>query len=157
MSDAVEVVEQEHLIAQELQPIEVLGPLVVLDARDRRLQAGDVRFELDRGPVAEAHLDAVADRAQEPAGRGRRGEPDAAAHATSAVRLGEHAVGEELQPERAERVGQPRRRHDSERDDEQAGLGPVGELHRAPERAPRRREVGVARRRPRSNSRRLPP
>ena len=51
-----QVVEREHLIAQHREPVEVLGPFVVLDRRDRRLQRGDVRFERDRDLVAEAAL-----------------------------------------------------------------------------------------------------
>ena len=53
-----QVVEREHLVAQHREPVEVLGPLVVLDRRDRRLQRGDVRFERDRDLVAEAALHA---------------------------------------------------------------------------------------------------
>ena len=46
----VHVVEREHLVAQHAQPVEVLGPFVVLDRRHRRLQPRDVRFEEDRRP-----------------------------------------------------------------------------------------------------------
>ena len=53
------------------EAVEVLGPLVVLDRRHRRLQARDVRLEEDRHAVAEAPLRPVADDLEEP-GRGRR-------------------------------------------------------------------------------------
>ena len=72
----VHVIEHEHLIAQHREPIEVLGPLVVRDGRDRRLQPRDVRFERDRDLVAEAPLHARADRAEEPRRRGRHAEAD---------------------------------------------------------------------------------
>ncbi len=69
---AVDVIEEEHLLAEELQAIEIRRSLVVLDAGNRRLEMGDVGLDFDRRPVAEPHLDAAADRAQQPArGRGR--------------------------------------------------------------------------------------
>ena len=59
------------------EPVEVLGPLVVRDGRDRRLQPRDVRLERDRHLVAEAALHARADtcagtRSPWPTRRGRR-------------------------------------------------------------------------------------
>ena len=53
------------------EPIEIVGPLLVRDRRDRGLQPRDVRLERDRDLVAEAALHARADGAQEP-GRGGR-------------------------------------------------------------------------------------
>ena len=57
-----------------LEAVEVLGPLVVLDGRHRRLQARDVRLEEDRHAVAEAALRAIADDLEEPGRRGRHTE-----------------------------------------------------------------------------------
>ena len=41
----VHVVEHEHLIAQHGEAIEIVGPFVMLDRGDARLQLGDVRFQ----------------------------------------------------------------------------------------------------------------
>ena len=60
----VEVIQEEHLLAQELEAVEVLGPLVMLDARDGCLEMRDVRLDLDRRPIAEAALNSVAERPQ---------------------------------------------------------------------------------------------
>ena len=75
------VVEREHLVAEHAQPVEVLGPLVVLDRPHRGLEAGDVRFEGHADLVAEAALHAVeqhphvpgAHRRERPARRPRPG------------------------------------------------------------------------------------
>jgi hypothetical protein len=60
------VIEDEHLIAQHREAVEVVGALVVRDGRDRRLEPGDVRFERDGDPVAEAPLHPGADGLEEP-------------------------------------------------------------------------------------------
>ena len=65
----VHVVEHEDLVAQHRQPIEVFGPLVVLNGGDRGLQPRDVRFQRNRHPVTKTPLRTVADHAQKP---GRR-------------------------------------------------------------------------------------
>ena len=65
------MVEQERLVAQDLQPIEILGPLVVLDRRHRGLQSRDVRLDRDGGALAEQEVHPVARDAQQP-GRGAR-------------------------------------------------------------------------------------
>ena len=88
------------------EPVEVLGPLLVGDRRDRRLEPGDVRLERDRDLVAEAALHARADRAQEPGGRRRHAERRSAAIRTRRRSPLEHAVAEQLEPEREQRVGQ---------------------------------------------------
>ena len=69
-----QVVEREHLVAQHREAVEVLGSLLVLDRRDRRLQPRDVRLERDADPVAEAALHAVEQHLQVPR-RGRRDAP----------------------------------------------------------------------------------
>ncbi len=139
---AVEVVQQEDLIAQELEAIQVRGTLVVLDARGRRLQPRHVCFELDRGPVAEARLHARAERAHEPAAN-RRGR-EAGTRPRDERRLPrDDAVGEVFEPERAERVGQCGARDQHEGQDQQSRLGTIGEPERAHQRAPCGREVRV--------------
>jgi hypothetical protein len=70
------MVEREHLIAQYRQPVEVLGALVVLDRRDRRLQRRNVRFQRDRDLVAETALGPMEEHPQEPRRGGRRGQPE---------------------------------------------------------------------------------
>ena len=94
------------------EPVEVLGPFVVLDRRDRRLQRRDVGFERDRDLVAEAALHAREDDAEEPRGRGRRREPERGDHDAGPVVVVE-AVGEELEPQRDQRVGQRHERRSS--------------------------------------------
>ena len=54
----VHVIEDEDLVAQHRQAIEIVGPLVMRDARDRRLQLRDVGLERNRHLVAEAALNA---------------------------------------------------------------------------------------------------
>ena len=67
----VHMVEHEHLISQHGEPIEIIGPFVMGNGRDRRLQSGDVRFECYRHLVAKAPLHPGADRSQDPRGRCR--------------------------------------------------------------------------------------
>ena len=126
----VHVVEHEHLVAQHRQPVQVLGALVVLDGRDRRLKPGHVRFERDGQAVAKPALGAIAHDPQEP-GRGR-GRPEAdrrGQHEPAVVR--QHAVGQQLEPERQERVGQGRQQREPEGHDQEPRLGLVAPL-RAP-------------------------
>ena len=66
------VVEGEDLLAQHRQPVEVVGPLVVLDGGHRRLQPRDVGFEHDGDAVAEPSLHALRQHAEVP-GRCHRG------------------------------------------------------------------------------------
>ena len=58
------------------EPVEILGPLVVLDGRDRRLQRRDVGFERDRDLVAESPLRPVEHDSQEPRRGRRRRQPE---------------------------------------------------------------------------------
>ena len=108
----VQVVEQEHVLPEQLEPIEVAaGRSWCSSVGHDRLQAGDVRLELDRRPVAEAHLDARSERAQQPpAGGGRR--QARRRPADRAVVAAGDRVDEHLQPQRGERVRQPRQRHE---------------------------------------------
>ena len=103
-----QVVEREDLVAQHRQPVEVLGPLVVLDGGDRRLQPATCASSAMVDPVAEPALHAVPTDLQEP-GRRRRTRRGRArpAHDRGPVVV-EHAVGEQLQPQREQRVGQRR-------------------------------------------------
>ena len=135
----VHVVEHEHLVAQHRQPVEVLGPLLVRDGRDRRLQPGDVRLERDRHLVAEAALHARADRAEEPGRRRRHAEADRRAPHQAAVVL-EHAVAEQLEPQREQRVGQRGEQRQHERREHQPRLVAVAELAQPPHRRQRRRQ-----------------
>ena len=135
----VHVIEHEHLIAQHREPIEVVGALVVRDGRDRRLQPGDVRFERDRHLVAEAPLHARADRAQEPRRRGRHAEADGR-RAHEAGPLLEHALAEQHQPQREQRIGQRGELRQHERGEHQPRLVAVAELAQPPHRRQRRRQ-----------------
>ena len=101
----VHVVEHEDLVAQYRKPIEVLGPLVMLDGCDGGLEPGYMGLEGDGHPLAEAALRAVADDVQEPARRSRSTQPDGRHHDESSVCL-EHAVCKELEPQRQQRVRQ---------------------------------------------------
>ncbi len=94
----VHVVEHEDLVAQDRQAVEVQRALLVGDRGDRRLQAGDVRLERDRDPVAEAALHARAERSQEPGGRRRHAEAEGGRHQQAPV-AAEDALPQELQPE----------------------------------------------------------
>ena len=135
-----QVVEREHLIAQHREAVEILGPLVMLDGRDRRLQGRDVGFERDGDLVAEPALHAGEHDAQEPRGRGRRRQSERGDDDAAAVVIVE-PVGEELEPQRDQRVGDRHHDRHREREEQAARLGAVAELHRAPERAERRGQV----------------
>ena len=100
----------------------------------------DVRLERDRHLVAEAPLHARADGAQEPGRRrrtrrGRSPQPRAAAGP-----MLEHAVAEQHQPQREQRVGQRRELRQHERRQHQPRLVPVAELAQPPHRRQRRRQ-----------------
>ncbi len=138
-----QVVEREHLIAQHREPVEILGSFVVLDGGDRRLQGRDVRFERDGDLVAETPLRPVEHDLEEPCCRRGCREPEGGDDDAAVVMVVE-AVGEELQPQRDQRVGQRHHDRHREREHEPTRLGLVAELHRAPERAQRRGQlVGV--------------
>ena len=62
----VHVVEHEDLISQHRQPVEVVGPFLMSDRRDRRLQLRDMGLESDRDLVAESALNAHGHRGEEP-------------------------------------------------------------------------------------------
>ena len=128
-----EMVEREHLVAQHGQPVEELGSLVVLDRRHRRLQLGDVGLECDADPVAEAALKAVEQHAQVPgAGRGD-GQAGGGDEDAGPIAVGD-AVGQHPQPERQEHVRQRGDHGHREGGHEELRLGPVAQLHRAPQR-----------------------
>ena len=149
----IHVIEHEHLIAQHRQAVEVLGTLVMGDAGDRRLQARDVRFERDRDPVAEAPLHSGAHRAEEPRRRGRCAEPDGRG-ANEARPVLEHALAEQHEPPREQRIGQRRQLRQHECREHQPWLVPVAEPAQPPHRGERRRQIADAVRRPGGSLRR---
>ena len=103
------MVQREYLVPQHRKPVEVLGPFLVLDARDRRLQPRDVRFDRHGRAIAEPPLHAVARDLQEPSCGGRCAQPNRREeHSVALIVL--NAVREQLQPQREQRIGQ-RRRH----------------------------------------------
>ena len=53
-----QVVERKHVLAQDVQAVEVGRPLVMFDRRDRSEQTRDVCFERDRHVIAKAPVDA---------------------------------------------------------------------------------------------------
>ena len=136
----VHVVEHEHLVAQDREPVEIVGPLVVLDGGDVRLQPRDVRFQGDGDPVAEAALGTVADDAQHPRQGGRGGEAARGDGDEGGV-AADQPVGEELQPHRHQRVGEGGQERERERDGQQRRLGVEAAPERAPHRRQRRRHV----------------
>jgi hypothetical protein len=75
----------------------------VRDGRDRRLEPRDVPFERDRHFVAEAALDARADRAKEPRGRRGHAERDCGDPYEPAVAL-QDSLAEQLEPEGKKRI-----------------------------------------------------
>ena len=135
----VHVVEHEHLVAEHRQPIEILRPLLVRDRRDRCLQLRDVRLERDRHPVAEAALHARADGAEKPRRRRRHAEADRRAlHQPGPVL--EHALAEQHQPQREQRIGQRGELRQHERRHHQARLVAISQLAQPPHRRQRRRQ-----------------
>jgi hypothetical protein len=66
----VHVIEHEHLVAQDRQPIEIFGALLVRDRRDGRLKPRHVRFQRDRDLVSEPPLHTGADGPQDPGSAG---------------------------------------------------------------------------------------
>jgi hypothetical protein len=67
----VNVIEDEHLVAQNGQAVQNLGPLVMLDSDYRGLQSRYQRLQRDGYLFAEPALGAVADYAQKPRARHR--------------------------------------------------------------------------------------
>jgi hypothetical protein len=133
------MVEHEHLISQHGEPIEIVGTFVMGNGRDRGLQAGDVRFEGNRHLVAKAPLHPGADRSQEPRGRCRQAETDGRqAHEAGLVL--EHALPEEHEPERDQRVGQRRKLRQHERGDHQPWFVLIPEPAQPPHRRQRGRQ-----------------
>ena len=92
------MIEHEHLIAQHREAIEIVGPLVMRDRRDRGLQARDVRFERDRHAIAEPPLHAGADDAEEPGGGGGHADADRGGLDERGP-LFDHALTEQHQPQ----------------------------------------------------------
>ena len=133
----VHVIEHEDLVAQDREPVEVVGPLLVGDGRHRRLQPRDVGLEGDGDLVTEATLHASADRAQEPRGGGGQAEADGGGDEQAAVAL-ERARAEQLQPQRQERVGQRGEQRQHERGHQHPRLVAVTE----PQYPPHRGESG---------------
>src|SRR3977135_2650059 len=79
------------------------GTLVVRDGGPRRLEPGDVRLEGNRDLVTEAPLHSCAHRAEEPGGGGGYAETDGR-RAPQTGPVVQHALTEEHQPEREERI-----------------------------------------------------
>ena len=100
-----EVVEGERLVAQHGEAVEVLRPLLVLDRRHRRLEVGDVRLDGDRQAIAEPALQPLVEDVDVPGERRRDGEADGRDDDRRRVAV-EDAVGEQLEPQRQQRVGQ---------------------------------------------------
>ena len=123
----VHVIEHEHLVAQHGEAIEVLRHFLMRDRPDRRLEFRDVRLERDRHLVAEAALHARRDDAEKPGRRGRHAERNGreSHHARIAIH---HAVGNELEPEREQRVGKRRQERQRGRSQHQSRLVAVPEL-----------------------------
>ena len=134
----VHVVQHEDLVAQDGEPIEVVGAFLVGDGRHRRLQARDVGLEGNGHPVAEAALHAGADGAQEPR-RGRGHAEGDRRHAQQQDVVLEDAVAEELEPQGQQRVGQRRQHRQPERPEHEARLMAKPELAQPPHRRQRRR------------------
>ncbi len=67
----VQMVENEHLIAQHGQAIQVVGTLVMRDRGNGGLKPRDVRFQSDLDLISKPSLHADAHGAQEPRRRGR--------------------------------------------------------------------------------------
>ena len=125
------MVEHEHLIAQHRQAVEIVRPLLMRNGCHGGLEPGDVRFERDRDPVAESTLDASADRAEKPRRGGRNAERQGCdAHLAGIVP--QHALANQLEPERHERVRQGRQERQHERDEHQVGLVAVAQLAQSP-------------------------
>ena len=136
----IHVVEHEHLVAQHAQAIEVVGAFLVLECGGRCLKVRDVRLEGDGDAVAEAALRAIADHTEKPRRGGRDAEPERRRQhqpAPAAV----HAVGEQLQPDRQQRVGERGEQRQPERNAHQPWLGVVSALDSPPHRGQRRRQT----------------
>ena len=103
----VHVVEDKHLIAEHGEPVQVFRALVVLDRRNGRLKLGHVRLEGDRQAVTKPALGAIAHDPQKP-GQGRGcSEAQCRGHGEATV-VCQRGVGQGLEPERKQGVGQGR-------------------------------------------------
>ena len=122
------------------KPVEILGPLVVLDGRDRCLQRRDVGFERDGDLVAESTLRPVEHDFRNHVAVADAAEPERGDHDATAIVLIE-AVGEELEPQRDQRVGQRHHDRHRERQEQAARLGAVAELTVRHSELQRRRQV----------------
>ena len=129
----VHVIQHEHLIAQHRNPIEILGNLLVGDARDARLQPRHVRLERDGDLVTKAALDAGAHRAQEP-GAGRRQAERDRRKAQSCRVGGDDSVRHQLEPEREQSVRKGSEERKKERPQHQARLVPEAQPAESPHR-----------------------
>ncbi len=136
----VQVVEHEDLIAEHREAVEIIRPLVMGDGPHGCLQAGDVRFERDGDLVAKAPLYPGADRAQEP-GRGGRDPQSDGRRADEAGPPGSHALSQQHQPHREQRVRQRRELRENEGPRHQARFVPEPEPGEPPHRCQRRRQV----------------
>jgi len=136
------VVEREDLLAQHRQPIEVLGPLVVLDGGHRRLQAGDVRLERDGHAIPEAALHALGEHRQVPDERRRHCEPDDGSDDRRPALLID-AIDDESEPQCQQRIGQHHQQPQAQRQHQQLRLRAIAQAERAPQRLKRRRQVGI--------------
>jgi hypothetical protein len=134
------VIEHEDLITEDREAIQIVGTLVMLERRDRRLQPCDMRLERHRHAIAKAPLRAIADDAEDPRAGRRRTEPERGGVDEQAV-AAERAVCEQLEPHREQRVGERCQQRQPERDDEQQRLRIVAAPERAPHRRERRRQI----------------
>src|SRR5215510_10432490 len=101
------MVEDEHLVAEHSEAVEVIRTLMMGDGDDRRLEMGHMRLEGDGDFVAKATLDAGADGAEEPCGGGRCREADSS-DADEASLVLEHALAEQLKPQRQQGIWEDR-------------------------------------------------
>ena len=136
----VQVVEHEGLVAEDREPVEVLGSLVVGDGRDRCLQVGDVGLERDRDLVAEAALHPGRHDAQEPR-EGDAGTEADGRHGDHGRVLVDDALGQHGEEHRQQGVGQGGEQGQPDRRRHELRLVLVAELAQAPHGRDRRREL----------------
>ena len=136
------VVQREDLLAQHRQPVEELGPLVVLDSGHRGLQARHMGLERDRDAVTEPALHSLRQHREVPDEGGRDGETDGGGDDRRPVVLVD-TIDDQRQPEREQRIGQHHQQAETERQREQPGFGAVAETECAPQRLEGRRQVGI--------------
>ena len=89
----------------------------------RGLQARHVRFERDGDPVAKTALRAVADDSQKPGGRGRNSQTHAPPPVPEPALCRQQSVGQQLHPQRQQRVRQRGEQRQCEGDGQQPRLG----------------------------------